>query len=296
MSTARPALFERAIPLVFVLIWSTGWIVARYSADYADPLTFLCARYALAGLVLVVFALIARAQWPQSLAEYGHALFSGVLIHAIYLGCVWYAIRQGVPTAISALIAATQPLLTTLLAPALAGERISRMRWLGVLVGMAGLVIVLAPKLWGVALADVRHVAWPIGINLLGMVSVTFGTFYQKRFIRSGDLRSVTVLQYCGALAVTLPVAFLLEPMRIEWNTTMVLVMAWSVLALSIGAIALLLLLIRRGEVSKSAQLIYLIPPTASIQAYFLFGEVLSPVQLGGMALTAMGVALASRK
>ena len=287
---------DRAIPLIFVLLWSTGWIVARYSADYADPLTFLSARYALAGLVLVAFAVFAKAQWPQGRAEYGHALVSGVLIHAIYLGCVWWAIRQGVPTAISALIAATQPLLTTLLAPALAGERIQPMRWLGVLVGMAGLVIVLAPRLFGVSVADLQHAAWPIGINFLGMVSVTFGTFYQKRFIRSGDLRTVTVLQYAGALALTLPVAFLLEPMHIEWNATMIAVMAWSVLALSIGAIALLLLLIRRGEVSKSAQLIYLIPPTASIQAYFLFGEQLSLVQIAGMALTALGVALASRK
>ena len=288
--------FERAIPLVFVLLWSTGWIVARYAADYADALTFLSARFVLAGLVLLAFALLARAQWPANRAEWGHALLSGVLIHAIYLGGVWWAIRHGLPASLSALVAALQPILTTLLAPALLGERIKALRWLGVAIGFAGIVVVLSPKLFGVA-PEALAAVWPLlAINAAAMVSVTLGTFHQKRYITSGDLRTVTVLQYAGALAATLPFAYLLEPMRIEWNRTMVFTMAWSVLALSIGAIALLLLLIRRGEVSRSAQLIYLIPPSASLEAYVLFGEQLSALQIGGMVLTVTGVALASRK
>ena len=128
------------------------------------------------------------------------------------------------------------------------------------------------------------------------MVSVTLGTFYQKRFIHSGDLRTVTFLQYVAAAAATLLAAYLLEPMRLEWNTTTVLVMAWSVFGISIGAIALLLLLIRRGEVSRAAQLIYLVPPVAALQAAVLFGERLNLLQLSGMALTVLGVALASRR
>ena len=290
------ALVNRAIPLIFVLLWSTGWIVARFSADYADPLTFLSVRYLLAGGVLVIYALIARAAWPQSRADYGHALVSGVLIHAIYLGGVWWAIRQGVPTPISALIAALQPILTTLMAPALLGEKIQVSRWLGVLLGLTGLLLVLSPKLIGVNTDAMRANLWPMAVNCIAMVSVTLGTFYQKRFIHSGDLRSITVLQYTGALAVTLPVAWLIEPMRIVWNPLMIGVTAWSVLALSIGAIALLLLLIRRGEVSRSAQLIYLVPPAASVQAWLLFNEGLSTIQIAGMVVTMLGVALASRK
>ena len=288
--------FERAIPLIFVLIWSTGWIVARFARDYADALTFLSVRYALAGAALLAFALVSRAQWPQGRAEWGHALFSGILLHGIYLGAVWWAIRHGLPASISALIAALQPILSTLLAPALLGERIGPLRWLGVAIGFAGLVVVLSPNLFGVS-QEALAVVWPLLLlNAIAMVSVTLGTFYQKRYIHSGDLRTVTVLQYAAALAVTLPAAYLLEPMRIVWNTTMVLTMAWSVLALSIGAIALLLLLIRRGEVSRSAQLIYLVPPAASLQASMLFGEQLSLVQIAGMVLTVLGVALAARK
>ena len=290
------SLLNRAIPAVFVLLWSTGWVVARYSADYADPLTFLLVRYLLAGVVLIAFATLARAAWPQRGADWGHALVSGVLLHALYLGGVWWAIRHGVPASISALLAALQPILTPLLAPAILGERIRLARWLGVLLGLAGLVLVLSPKLIGVSHEALVASAGPIAVNCAAMLSVTLGTFYQKRFIHSGDLRSVTVLQYAAALAVTLPVAYLLEPMRIDWNPLMIGVMAWSVLALSIGAIALLLLLIRRGEVSRSAQLIYLVPPAASLQAWLLFGESLSPIQIAGMAVTVLGVALASRR
>lgn len=296
MQITPAALFNRALPFLFVFLWSSGWIVAKYAAEYADPLTFLSARYLFAGCLLAAFAALARAAWPQRAADWGHALFSGVLIHALYLGTVWWAIRHGVPSGISGVIAALQPILTTVLAPALAQERIARLRWLGVALGFAGLLLVLSPKLAGLSGDALQAVAFPLAVNALGMVSVTLGTFYQKRFIQSGDLRSITVLQYTGALAVTLPVAFLIEPMRIEWNPLIFGVMAWSVLALSIGAISLLLILIRRGEVARSAQLIYLVPPTAAIQAWLLFNETLSLLQIGGMAVTVLGVALASRK
>ena len=288
-------LFRRTAPALFVFLWSTGWIVARYSAEYADPLTFLSARYACAGAVLFVYALLARAAWPATRRDWGHAAFSGVLLHAIYLGGVWIAIARGVPASISALLAALQPILTAALAPLLLRERIGLKQWLGIVLGFLGIIVVLSPKLAGVAPGQLGAVMTPLAINVVAMLAVTAGTFYQKRYIHSGDLRTVTILQYAGAIAVTLPVAYLIEPMRLEVNATTILVMLWSVLAISIGAIALLLLLIRRGEVSRAAQLIYLVPPTAAIQAYLLFGEQLSPPQLAGMALTVVGVALASR-
>jgi drug/metabolite transporter (DMT)-like permease len=294
-SPSSDLIFRRTAPALFVFLWSTGWIVARYSAEYADPLTFLSARYACAGAVLFLYALIAGGRWPARPSDFVHAAFSGVLLHAIYLGGVWIAIAQGVPASISALLAALQPILTAALAPILLRERIGAKQWLGIVLGFIGIIVVLSPKLAGVAPGQLGAVAMPLLINIIAMLAVTAGTFYQKRYIHSGDLRTVTILQYAGAIAVTLPVAYLIEPMRLEVNATTILIMLWSVLAISIGAIALLLLLIRRGEVSRAAQLIYLVPPTAAAQAYLLFGEQLTPLQLAGMALTVIGVALASR-
>jgi drug/metabolite transporter (DMT)-like permease len=187
-----------------------------------------------------------------------------------------------------------QPISTALLAPAILGERGSWRRSLGVALGLVGLALVLWPKLGAAHAREGFLVA--AGVNVLAMLSATFGFFYQKRHLPSGDIRVITTLQYAGALAVTLPAAFLLEPMRIVWNGTILLVLAWSVLALSIGAIWLLLMLIRRGEVSRASALIYLVPPTSAAQAYVLFGERLVALQLAGMALTAAGVALAMRR
>jgi drug/metabolite transporter (DMT)-like permease len=219
-----------------------------------------------------------------------------VLLHAIYLGGVWWAISRGLPAGISGLIAAVQPILTALLAPLVLGERISRRHWAGIGLGFAGIVLVLWPKLAGLSGAALAQQIEPLAVNVLGMVSVTAGTFYQKKYVQTGDLRTITTLQYAGAFAVTLPIAFLTEPMRIEWNTIMVLNLGWAVFALSIGAIGLLLLLIRRGAVSRAAALIYLVPPAVALEAFLLFGETMSPLQVAGMVITAFGVALAVRR
>jgi drug/metabolite transporter (DMT)-like permease len=288
------AVFDRAAPLLFVALWSTGWIVAGYSAEYADPLTFLCYRFAGAALAIGLIAVATRVRFPRKPGEIAHALVSGVLLHAIYLGGVWWAIRHGVPASISALLAAIQPIATTMLAPWLLSERASIRRFAGVAIGLIGLIMVLWPKIATAKLG--LEVVGPIAINVLGMAGATAGFFYQKRFQPSGDLPAIACLQYVGALIALVPVACLVEPMRVEWNSTMILVLAWSVFALSIGAIGLLLLLIRHGEVSRAAQLIYLVPPAAAAQAYILFGEALSPFQLVGMAATALGVAIANRR
>jgi drug/metabolite transporter (DMT)-like permease len=291
----RSELLLKIAPGLFVLIWSTGWISARYAAPYADPLTFLSLRYACAGIVLASLAIAMGAVWPRGKAA-GHAAISGVLLHALYLGGVWWAIARGLPAGISGLIAAVQPILTALLAPLVLGERISSRHWAGIGLGFAGIVLVLWPKLAGLSGAALAQQIEPLAVNVLAMVSVTAGTFYQKKHVQTGDLRTVTTLQYAGAFAVTLPLAMLTEPMRIEWNTVMVLNLGWAVFALSIGAIGLLLLLIRRGAVSRAAALIYLVPPTVALEAYLLFGETMSPLQVVGMVITAFGVALAVRR
>lgn len=293
---SQSTLLIRFAPVLFVLIWSTGWICARAAAPYADPLTFLTARYAFAAVALLVFAQAMQAAWPKTRADVGHALFSGVLLHAIYLGGVWWAISHGMPTAVSGVIAAIQPILTALLAPYLARETITRLQWVGISFGFVGIAMVLQPKLADVEVGLLATVAVPLAVNVVAMIAVTFGTFYQKRFIATGDLRTTTLLQYVGAALVTLPVAMATEPMRIDWNLVTVVTMAWAVLGLSIGAIGLWLMLIRRGAVSHAAALVYLVPPAVAIEAMLLFGEQLVALQVAGMLVTAAGVALAVRK
>jgi drug/metabolite transporter (DMT)-like permease len=290
------ALIVRFMPVLFVLIWSTGWLSAGYAAPYADPLTFLCVRFACAALLLGVLSVMLGAEWPRNRRGWVHALVAGILLHGLYLGGVWWAVRHGLPAGISALIAALQPIMTAAFSPWLVRERISPLRWAGIAVGFFGIALVLAPKLIGIAPGTLMLVLLPILVNVVGMVAVTVGSFYQKRFQQSGDLRTMTAVQYIGALMVTLPLAFALEPMVIVWNLTIVLVLAWSVIGLSLGGIGLYLLLIRRGEVSRAATLIYLVPPAAAVETYLLLGETLVPVQILGMAITVIGVTLASRQ
>ena len=295
MSNPSPSLLLRLAPALFVAIWSTGWVSARYGADYSDPLTFLSVRFALAVVAMLIIIVASRAEWPKGRGIL-HAMMSGVLLHALYLGGVWCAIAHGVPTGISGLVAAIQPILTAFLAPMILREQIGRLQWAGIFLGFCGIALVLEPKLSAIDPAHLRDALGPLLINMLAMVSVTFGTFYQKRFIPKGDLRTVTALQYAGAFLVVTPLAFLLEPMRMEWNIQLIAVMVWSVLALSLGAIGLLLLLIREGAVSRAAALIYLVPPSVAVEAYFAFGETMQMLQLAGLGLTVLGVALATRR
>ena len=224
-------------------------------------------------------------------------MMTGVLLHTGYLTTVWYVVAHGVPAGVSGVIAAVQPILTALLAPFLLGERISRRQWAGIILGFLGILLVLQPKLAAVNRSEISGLTWLFFLNFLGMVSVTAGTFYQKRFIPSGDLRTVTLWQYVGAAASTWMLAYVFEPnLHIEWAPAAIATMAWSVIALSVGAVLLLLWIIRRGAVSRAATLIYLVPSVVVIQAYILFGETVSPLQILGIAVTAVGVLLAVRK
>ena len=291
-----PPLLLRAMPLVFTFLWSTGWIVAGYSARYADALTFLVVRFACAAALLTAIALVTGAPWPRGRRAVLNVAVTGILLHGIYLAGVWWAVRHGLPAAISGLIAGLQPILTALFAPVLVGERISGVRWFGIACGFLGIALVLQPQLAGVNSAALWGVLAPMLINIGGMFSVTFGSFYQKARVASGDLRTMTAIQYSAAALIVLPFAFAFEPMRIEWNLTMALVLAWSVVVLSIGSIWLYLFMIRRGEVSRIATFLYLVPALVAVEAWLLFGETLTPLQIGGMAVTVLGVALASRK
>lgn len=282
------------VPAIFVFIWSTGWIMARLIAPFGEPLTFLTVRYLCAFVVAAALAVITRAKWPTSRKAIFHAMISGVLLHAIYLGGVWIAVRMGVPAGISALVAALQPLMTGIIAQAFGLERIRLVQGVGIFVGLLGVLAVISPKLMATS-GEWGHLGPAFIINVIGMISVTLGTFYQKRFIAEGDFLGVITWQYVGAMLVTLPAAYLFETMHIEWRMETWIGLAWSVLVLSIAAILLMLLMIRRGAVSKLSALIYLIPPTAAAQAYILFGETMSLLQVAGMAVTAFGVYLATK-
>ncbi|MDR3373042.1 MAG: DMT family transporter [Ancalomicrobiaceae bacterium] len=284
------------VPALFVLIWSTGWVVVLYVTPHADPLTFLVVRFVLAGGLMALIAWRFGAHLPRNPRYIAHAIGSGLFLHGFYLAGIWWALGQGVPAGLSALIAALQPLMTAVAAPFLLDERLSGPRIFGIAIGFAGLVVALSPKLVGLDPGHLWATLGPILVNIVAMMSVTGGTFYQKAALHGGDLRVTAALQYLGALIVVLPLAYFLEPMRLTWTLETSLAMAWSVLGLSIGAISLLLLLIRRGDVSRAATLIYLVPPTAALQAWLAKGVVMTPIQLAGMAITIFGVALASRR
>jgi drug/metabolite transporter (DMT)-like permease len=285
---------SRAFPALFVLIWSSGWIAAGAAAGHADPLWFLTIRFACAAVVIALFALAVSAPWPRDGREIAHMLASGVLLHGIYLGGVWWAVKQGIPSGLSGLLAALQPLLTAWLAPYLLGEKLSRLQWIGVLMGLAGVLLVLSPRL---GLAGSDALGWlPLAINVLAVVSVTAGSFYQKRYLAGGDLRVVTVVQYIGAVLFVAPLALLLEERQFDHSLTIYATLAWSVVVLSVIGIALMLTMINRGEVSRVTALIYLVPATVAVQAWLIFGETLNVVQIIGLAFTGFGVRLASSK
>ena len=294
-SQQATAFFIRAAPLTFAFLWSSGFIVAKYAVPDADPLTFLVVRFALTILVLVLIAVASAAPWPTG-REAGHSMVAGMLLHGGYLAGVWWAIGAGLPVGIAGLFTALQPLLTALLAAPLLGERVTRWQWVGIVAGFVGIVLVLAPRLTAVEVAALGGVALPMLANFGAIVAVTLGTFYQKRFVAAADLRTGTCLQYVGALAVVTPLALASESLRFEVTVTLLAALAWSVLVMSIAAIVLLLLMIRHGEVSRVATLIYLVPPLTALEAFILFGERLSAVQIVGMALAPVGVWLATRR
>lgn len=283
------AMLLRLLPVVFIVIWSTGWIVGKYAVPHADPLTFLALRYACALALLAPAALLLGARWPATPRLWGHAFLNGVMLHGAYLGGVWWAIAHGVPAGVSALIAALQPLFTALAAGPLLGERLTRKRWIGVALGFAGVGLVVWPKLTGSL-----PLGLPLAVNVIAMVAVTAATLHQKRALAGVDLKALAPAQYLGALAVTIPLIPLIGEFRFDATPEAFAALGWSVLVLSIAAIMLMLVMIERGEVSRMAALIYLVPPVAALQAWGMFGETLGPVQFAGMGLAAVGVALAN--
>ncbi|WP_454906968.1 DMT family transporter [Variovorax gossypii] len=288
-AAARNAGWLRAMPGVFVLIWSTGFIVARYGMPYAPPLKFLAVRYALSLACFGVWVALARVAWPKQRAQWGHLAVTGVLMQAGYLGGVWAAVHEGMGAGLVALLVGIQPVLTAVWM-SFNGGRISKRQWGGLALGFAGLVLVVSRKLGQGGEVS----ALTMGLALMALVSITAGTLYQKRFVAPCDVRSASAVQMAAALLVTLPFAAL-EPQHIEWNLQSGGAMAWSVLALSLGGSSLLYMLIQRGTATAVTSLLYLVPPCTAVMAWLLFSEPITLVTVLGIALTAVGVSLVVR-
>lgn len=284
MSTAT-----RFIPPLFVLLWATGFIGARYAMPWSEPFSFLAARFAIAFLLLAVVLAFRRGR-RTGLKGASHALLAGILMHGVYLGGVFWAIRHGMPAGISALIVGLQPLITALMAGRILAEKILPRHWLGLALGFAGVVIVLSPKFGAIGGITPATLA----ASLAAVAAMSLGTVLQKRFGDRTDPVASAVYQYLGAALLMAAGSFAFETRAFTLNWELVFAMAWLVLVLSIGAIFLLLYMIRRGEMSKVASLFYLVPAVTAVIAWALFGEELTLVQIAGMALTTFGVGLAT--
>lgn len=289
------SLWLAAMPGLFVLLWSTGFIGAKFGLPYAEPFTFLFIRFVLTLLVLLPLMWLFRARWPAP-GLWGHIAVTGLLVHAIYLSGVFYAIDLGLPAGLASLLVGLQPLLTAALSLPLLGERLSRWQWLGLVLGLIGITLVLSGKL---APGD-NGVFQGFGLGALGCVaasllSISAGTLYQKRFCTDMPLLGGSIVQYLAAGIALGAGALLLESRQVEWTPTFIATLVWLVLVLSVAAILLLMALIRRGAASKVASLFYLVPPLTALEAWWLFDETLGPVALAGMAVTIAGVVMVVR-
>lgn len=292
-SAARFNAMIAAMPAFFVLIWSTGFIVAKFGLPYAPPLTFLLLRFAGVLCILLPLVLVMRAPWPTG--QVRQIAFAGVLLQAGYLAGVWCAIKLGMPAGLSALIVGMQPILTAFAAP-LVGERLQARQWLGLVIGLCGVGLVVSHK---IHLDGLSFEA--LALSVMALLSITAGTLYQKRYCAHFDLRSGTLIQFVASMIVVLPFAIIFEHLdwqfsQVNWTSRFVIAWGWSVLALSIGAIFLLFALIRRNAATTVTSLLYLTPPTTAIMAWLMFGETLGVAGIAGMLLAVTGVAFVVRR
>ena len=290
------ALLIRFAPLIFVSLWSTGFVAARYSMHNADPFVFLCLRFSVTALMLVPIILIAGAALPRRIWSFRHDMVTGVLMHCGYLGFVFWPIKNGVPAGIVAIIIGVQPILTMALASLFIGEHLGWRKFAGLIIGFFGISIVIIGK-YGLSLGLNGGLdPLDLGLTLIGLFSIATGVFYQKKFCDQSRLLPGTLMQYiAGALATAVFALLLGEAWVIDWTTGFVLALGWQVFGLSIGAVLLLMYIIKNGEAGRVSSMFYLVPPLVVIEAHFLFGETLGIVSVAGMLISVIGVILVMR-
>lgn len=277
--------------LGFVTLWGTGFVAAKYGLPWAGPFDLLTIRFAIVAALMLAVAAIFRAPWPASWRDTLHISVAGVLLHGVYLGGVFYGIDAGVPAGVTALIVGAQPVLTAAVVGPLLGESLRRLQWIGFLLGFLGLILVVGERL---ALPEGESL-YALSAAFLALLAITAGTLYQKRFCPNLDLRSGTAIQYCATTAVLIPVTLAIDQPPVQWTGELLFALAWLTIVLSLGAVTLLYVLIRRGAASRVASLFYLVPPLAAGYAWLLFGETLGPAALAGMVVIAAGVYLVNR-
>jgi len=290
------ALLLRLAPLVFVTLWSTGFIAARYSMNNADPFVFLCLRFTITALALVPILLLVGATLPRRIWSFRHDMVTGVLVHCGYLGYLFWPIKNGMPTGIVAIIIGVQPILTMTLATLYIGEHLDLRKLAGLLIGFFGISIVIIGK-YGITLGASGGLD-PLDLLmcLVSLFSIAIGVFYQKKFCDQSQLLPGTLMQYVAGSLATAGFALLWsESWAIDWTPTFALALTWQVLGLSIGAVVLLMYIIRNGEAGRISSMFYLVPPLVVIEAHFLFGETLGLVSIGGMLICLVGVITVSR-
>jgi drug/metabolite transporter (DMT)-like permease len=278
---------QLAFPVLFVLLWSTGFIAAKYGLPYAPPLTFLLYRFALVAALMLVVALATGATWPDDARQVAHIAIAAWLVHGIYLGGVFLSLAAGMAAGISAMLVGLQPILTALIARAWLGERVVPRQWLGLGLGLAGVWLVVRGK---ASFSGDLSVLLPSAFALIG---ISVGTLYQKRYCARIDMRSGAVIQFSACALAYLPLVLLFEGAPVRWTHQFIFAIGWSVVVLSVGAISLLYWLLRHDAASSVARLFFLVPPVTAVMAWVIFGEGLDALAIAGMALTAVAVALA---
>lgn len=285
------ALATRVAAVSVIIILASGYVVARYVAPHAEPLTFLSIRFAATALVMGVIAAIARAEWPKTIREWRNIAIVGVLLQGVMLSTVFWSVRAGLPAGVCALILALQPLLTGLLAGPLLGEKVTARAWAGLFAGLAGAAMVLAPRLVG----DNAVPPATILAAVCGLVAISLGTLWQKKTGQTGDLRVNVAIQFIAAFIFITPLALLLEDLHFDGAAELWIALAWSVLGTSAAGILLMLWLLRRMLVSTLSALFYLVPVAAAAMSWLIFDERLTPLQILGMVVAVLGVWLANR-
>ena len=285
-------ILERYAPGIFVIIWSSGFVVAKYAFKSSDVLFFLSIRLFIAAAILALITKAMRQSLRLTRSELISSLLFGVALHAIYLGGVWEAIAQGSPAGIASVITSLQPVFVSLIAVRLLGETLQRNQIMGLLLGLAGVFLVLAP-----AFSRVGEMTLIALLLLIAALSgSTSATLMQKKVGGSIPLLAGTTYQFLIAAIVLGIYSLATGKTALDWNLESTLAMAWAVIVTSIIAILLLLWMLTRGSAARVSSLLYLVPPMTAIQALILFGEKLNPQAVIGIAMTALGVALVQKR
>ena len=278
------------LPILFVFLWSTGYVVAALVAPYSEPFSILTFRFIGGAIVLFLFGLIMRGQWPSK----KRALIitvSGALIHGVYLSAVFWGIKNGMPAGISALLIGLQPLITALLAYPMLGEVIRPRHWLGLIIGLIGCALVISPKF---SFDSIGITPLTVGAHAIAVLGMVLGSFFQKRFVGTMNFKTEPGLQLIGGLFIALPIAYFTESFSFTFSPQLIFGYLWMTLILSCGAFTLYMYLLQQGEASKVASVFYLVPIFSAVQGYYMFNETLSIIQMIGMIITTVAVALAS--